>query len=202
MAFTHASKKNAMGNNSCITNVIKKGSLIMRSFKTKLAVLVVSSALMIPSAVGAATVIDPASPEAANMTPVLPVTTVTMKMDSMEVDVNGSKTMMDVYPSRKDNFTLIPLRYAADAIGATIAWNEADREATVAWTGHSAVFTVGSDTVVSNGEKKVASTISVMQGDRLMVPVQIFAEVTGWTTDLAEEGKVIRLLSPVTVPIK
>jgi hypothetical protein len=175
MAFTHASKKNAMGNNSCITNVIKKGSLIMRSFKTKLAVLVVSSA---------------------------PLTTVTMKMDSMEVDVNGSKTMMDVYPSRKDNFTLIPLRYAADAIGATIAWNEADREATVAWTGHSAVFTVGSDTVVSNGEKKVASTISVMQGDRLMVPVQIFAEVTGWTTDLAEEGKVIRLLSPVTVPIK
>jgi hypothetical protein len=168
----------------------------MKTLKTKLAVLMVCTALMLPSVVGATMVIDPTSSAAANAVPVASVKIVTLNLDSTEIDVNGSKIVMDVYPTRKDNFTYIPLRYAAEAVGATLSWSDIDREATVTWSGLSATFAVGSDVVMINGEKRVASAVLVMQGERLMVPVQIFAEVTGWTADLAEEGKVIRLLSP------
>jgi hypothetical protein len=121
---------------------------------------------------------------------------VTFKINDTELDVNGNKIQMDIAPLRKENFTYIPLRYAVDAVGATLTWNDTDREATVTWSGNSAVFALGSDAVIHNGVKKVASTIVTLQGDTLVVPVQIFAEVTGWTADLAEEGKVIRLLAP------
>ncbi|NHN32390.1 copper amine oxidase N-terminal domain-containing protein [Paenibacillus agricola] len=132
----------------------------------------------------------------ANKLPDVGKSTVIFKINHTEVDVNGHKMMMDVAPFLKDNFTYIPLRYASDAVGATLAWNEMDRSATMSWNGNSVIFSPGSDVVIHNVEKKVASAMVTMQGERLVVPVQIFAEVTGWTADLAEEGKVIRLIAP------
>ncbi|WP_240417982.1 copper amine oxidase N-terminal domain-containing protein [Paenibacillus periandrae] len=128
--------------------------------------------------------------------PIVTNSVVTFTINSTELDVNGHKLTMDVTPLRKENYTYIPLRYAVDAVGATLNWNEADRSATVAWNGNSATFSLGSDFVIHNSTKKVASAPLTLQGDRLVVPVQIFAEVIGWTVDLAEEGKVIRLLAP------
>lgn len=128
--------------------------------------------------------------------PIVTNSVVTFTINSTELDVNGHKLTMDVTPLRKENYTYIPLRYAVDAVGATLIWNEADRSATVAWNGNSATFSLGSDFVIHNSTKKVASAPLTLQGDRLVVPVQIFAEVIGWTVDLAEEGKVIRLLAP------
>ncbi len=52
---------------------------------------------------------------------------------SKEYDVNGIKKQMDVAPFLQNDRTFIPLRFFAEAMGATVEWDNAEQKITVRW---------------------------------------------------------------------
>ncbi|PZE19782.1 copper amine oxidase N-terminal domain-containing protein [Paenibacillus xerothermodurans] len=160
----------------------------MKSMKTKCIPLVLGFALLMPAAVGAAEL----TPVEGSIVP----SEIIFTLNGTDMTVNGKVTAMDAQPTQKDGFTYIPLRYAAEAMGAVVTWNAEDRAATMQWDNKSVLLTVGTDKVLINGEEKIASSNVTMIGERAMIPVSLFTELTGWTADLADEGKTIRLLRP------
>jgi hypothetical protein len=162
----------------------------MKSMKIKCIALVLSSALLIPSAAIAAD----ATPVEGAIAP----SELVFRLKSTDMTVNGKVTVMDVLVTQKDGFTYIPLRYAFEGIGAQLTWNDTDRSAYLKWdTNKTAAVSVDSDKYMgSDGGEHVASASVIILGERAMIPVSLFAQVTGWTQDLPDEGKTIRFVKP------
>ena len=61
--------------------------------------------------------------ESQTVTVSLNETTVNMTIGSNIMTVNGTPTTMDVAPEAVDGRTMLPARYLAEALGATVTWN-------------------------------------------------------------------------------
>jgi len=113
-----------------------------------------------------------------------------MTIGQTDYTVNGNAQTMDTAPSiNKDGYTMVPLRFVAEAIGAQVTWAAADRTATLAYQDNTVVFTVGSDEMKINGEAKSISTPAVIQNDRTMIPLRAAAEAIGAVVTF-NDGKV------------
>jgi hypothetical protein len=162
----------------------------MKSLKSKFVLLVFCMALLIPSVVSAAEM----GPVEGKIEP----SEVVFRVKSTDMTVNGQVTVMDALVAQKDGFTYIPMRYAFEGIGAELTWNSEERSARLKWDNNkTAMISIDSDKYMgTDGGEKVASATSIILGDRAMIPVSLFAQVTGWTLDLADEGKTIRFIKP------
>ncbi|NEN83775.1 copper amine oxidase N-terminal domain-containing protein [Paenibacillus elgii] len=124
--------------------------------------------------------------------------TVTMQIGVKELTVNGQTIRMDVSPALREGVVYIPLRVVAEAAGATVTWDAATSTTRLAWGGNQASFPVGSDQAEVNGRKKSAGGApTVMQDGRVMVPIDILGEATGWKAELGKDDGSIRLTTTV-----
>ncbi|XOK60063.1 stalk domain-containing protein [Paenibacillus elgii] len=124
--------------------------------------------------------------------------TVTMQVGETELTVNGQTVRMDVSPSLQEGVVYLPLRVVAEAVGATVAWDEMTNTTRLAWDGNQASFPVGSDQAEVNGRKKSGGGApTVMQDGRIMVPLDVLCEMTGWKAELGKDDGAIRLTTTV-----
>lgn len=124
--------------------------------------------------------------------------TVTMQVGETELTVNGQTVRMDVSPSLQEGVIYIPLRVVAEAIGATVTWDAATNTTQLAWDGNQASFPIGSDQAEVNGRKKSGGGAStIMQDGRVMVPIDVLCEMTGWKAELGKDDGSIRLTTTV-----
>ncbi|PUA39289.1 hypothetical protein C8Z91_10305 [Paenibacillus elgii] len=124
--------------------------------------------------------------------------TVTMQIGVKELTVNGQTIRMDVSPALREGVVYIPLRVVAEAAGATVTWDAATSTTRLAWSGNQASFPAGSDQAEVNGRKKSAGGApTVMQDGRVMVPIDILGEATGWKAELGKDDGSIRLTTTV-----
>lgn len=105
-------------------------------------------------------------------------------------EVNGEKRSMDIAPYIKDGRTLLPLRYAAYAVGLTekdVQWDQAARKVTIKKGADTAMFTIGSKSMVKNGQTTVMDVCPVIANGRTMVPIRYVGEALGanvkWDAD-------------------
>lgn len=98
--------------------------------------------------------------------------------------VGGAAKVMDVAPYIKDSRTYVPMRYAAEIIGAEVVWDDAARTVTLTKGDDVAVFTIGSTTYTVNGEAMTADVAPEIANSRTMLPARFVAEafgaVVGW----------------------
>ncbi len=105
-----------------------------------------------------------------------------------------------------NNRVMVPLRAAADAMGLTVAWDEAAKQAT--FTRESAgkteqvIFTIGSNqftsVVTEQGKeavsvKKEMSTEAVQKNDRTYTPIRFLAETLGYSVTWDEATKTVSI---------
>ncbi|GMX61064.1 hypothetical protein Elgi_09360 [Paenibacillus elgii] len=124
--------------------------------------------------------------------------TVTMQVGETELTVNGQTVRMDVSPSLQEGVIYIPLRVVAEAVGATVTWDAATNTTQLAWDGNQASFPIGSDQAEVNGRKKSGGGAStIMQDGRVMVPIDVLCQMTGWKAELGKDDGSIRLTTTV-----
>ena len=84
-----------------------------------------------------------------------------------------------------NNRTLVPIRFPAEELGATVDWLNASRQAKVKNKNHATLpdsdilLTIGKKEVMVNGMTRVMDTTAVIMGKRTMVPLRFISEYMG-----------------------
>lgn len=106
------------------------------------------------------------------------------------VHVDGEYLPSDVDPVIENGRTLVPLRAAGEAVGATVTWDQSTRTATVTKDSSTVSFTLGSINYFVNGERRVTDVPPQNISNRTMLPIRALAEAIGaevtWNQDLLD----------------
>lgn len=106
------------------------------------------------------------------------------------VHVDGEFLPMDVAPTVTNGRTLVPLRAAGEAVGATIQWDGSTRSAIAIINDKNVRFTLGSKTYTVNGVKHQADVAPVVKNNRTLLPLRAFGEACGvkvsWDNNLRD----------------
>lgn len=98
--------------------------------------------------------------------------------------VNGETKYMDAAPIIRESRTLLPIRFAAEPLGAAVAWDGAERKVTVTlgdkvvnlWIGNPEAFVGGSPVPIDPENSRVRPLI---HQNRTMLPLRFVAESLG-----------------------
>ncbi len=124
------------------------------------------------------------------------MTTVWMKLNSMQLKVNSSTTQMDTTPVMWNGMTYIPLRFLSEGIGATVSYDKATKGIWVMAGSDKLGFWAGKDTFSMNGvNKKVSSKVVIDKNGRTLVPLRFIAETLNWNVMFNSSDGFITLTS-------
>ena len=102
---------------------------------------------------------------------------------------NSKSHKMDVTPVIRNERTMLPLRYVAEAINADVIWNAETRTATFTKDGLTASIQIDSDEIVlSNGKTVKMDSKPLNINDRILVSVVNVANVFGLTNGNTLDG--------------
>ncbi len=105
---------------------------------------------------------------------------IVLTIGKTDMYVYGEKLVMDVLPKiNSDGRTLLPVRYVAEALGAKVEWNEADRTVLITLGNASIKLTIDSNIAVINGKQVVLDSHAIIESDRTLVPIRHIAEALG-----------------------
>jgi len=93
--------------------------------------------------------------------------------------VNGENKSMDVAPYMKSNRTYLPARFVAEALNATVTWDEATKTVLISDETNSLKLTIGSKTAYLNGAMKTLDVAPEITNGRTCLPIRFVAESLG-----------------------
>lgn len=106
------------------------------------------------------------------------------------VHVDGRYVGSEVAPLLTNGRVFLPMRAAAEMMGANVAWDGRTRCISVAKGGTIAYFFADSTTYYVNGAARTSDAAPVIQNGRTLLPVRVFAEALGaqvdWHSDMLD----------------
>lgn len=106
------------------------------------------------------------------------------------IHADGEYVHSDVAPTIQNGRTLLPLRAAGEAIGATVDWDQPTQTATAEKDGKVVSFTLNSTTYYINGEAHTTDVAPSIVNNRTLLPLRVFAEALDanveWNNDLRD----------------
>ena len=110
-----------------------------------------------------------------------------MTIDSTDASVFGEAAKTDVPPIIENDRTMLPARFVAESLGATVAWDTEARKATIVGNGVTIELIVDSTTAYVNGDAVTLDAPAFIRNDRTYTPVRFIAEALGakveWNAD-------------------
>ena len=100
------------------------------------------------------------------------------KNDRVAIDSN-----LNVVPFVKDGRTLVPIRFIAESLGATVGYDDATANITITLDGNQVALQVGSNKMYVNGEEKILDVTADTYYDRTFVPLRAVSEAFGKAVD-------------------
>lgn len=82
----------------------------------------------------------------------------------------------EIKPVISDGYTLVPLRFVSEGLGADVLWDGDEQIITVSLGEISAKMQIGKKEITVNGETRDADIAPVLIGGRTMVPLRLVAE--------------------------
>ena len=110
-----------------------------------------------------------------------PSVTLKMTLGKTDYTLNGETKTMDVAPIIRNDRTMLPVRYVAEALGAEIAWDGATSTATLKTADTEIKITVGAKDALVNGKSVALDSPAFIENDRTYMPVRFVAETLGGT---------------------
>lgn len=109
----------------------------------------------------------------------VPDNTIVMTVGSKEATVFGEKVTNDVAPIIVNDRTMLPARFVAEALGATVKW-EAEEQMVAIYT-YDAMLIMYIDSVNAyyNGDMITLDTPPFIENDRTYLPLRLIAESLG-----------------------
>lgn len=138
-------------------------------------------------------------PESDNGT-TAPGVVVKLSVGSGGYTVDGTAAQMDTAPILKDDRTLVPFRYIAQAIGAQVSWDASQRKVTVTlkddvvelWIGKNKARVNGKEVQIDAKNANVAPVI--IPPGRTMTPLRFIAESLGCDVNYDPATKSIEVI--------
>ncbi|MFP4978391.1 copper amine oxidase N-terminal domain-containing protein [Paenibacillus sp. CN-4] len=99
----------------------------------------------------------------------------------IQVQVNGTNIAFsdaEPYLDAQQRVQL-PLRFVSETLGAKVAWNAANKQATITLGNNTLVVQAGSNTYKINGKSKTSDTAAVYRDSHTFVPLKVVAEGLG-----------------------
>ncbi|MBQ4598904.1 MAG: copper amine oxidase N-terminal domain-containing protein [Clostridia bacterium] len=113
--------------------------------------------------------------------PTGPAVELKMTLGKTTYTLNGETKTMDVAPIIRNERTMLPVRYVAEALGAEIAWDGATSTATLKTADTEIKITVGAANATVNGKSVALDSPAFIENDRTYMPVRFVAETLGGT---------------------
>ena len=116
--------------------------------------------------------------------------------------VNNQLKTMDTAPVIRENRTLLPIRYVAEAIGATVNWNNSERKVTVSLEGKVIELWIGKNTARVDGQYVLIDSANlkvtpvIISPGRTMLPLRFITENLGAKVDWDEDKKEVTVTYP------
>ncbi len=108
-------------------------------------------------------------------------TEIKMTIGDMNGYVNGVAKALDAAPIIRQSRTMLPVRFVAENLGATVAWDGATSTATLTSGTIEIKITIGATTATVNGEAKPLDAPAFIENSRTYLPVRFVAEALGAT---------------------
>jgi sugar lactone lactonase YvrE len=93
--------------------------------------------------------------------------------------VGGRSLIMDAAPFIANERALVPMRYLADALGAQTTWDAATQKVTITKGGTTVELTIGSTSIITNGQSSQMEVAPVIVDGRTYLPARYVAEAFG-----------------------
>ena len=94
---------------------------------------------------------------------------------------DGCISFSDAIPAVKNGRTMVPMRAAVEAMGASVSYDRATRTASVKMGDISFTHVIGTDVItLSDGTAVKMDTVSLIDSGRTMVPLRFFSQVLGY----------------------
>ncbi len=121
-------------------------------------------------------------------TPVAPEskTEVKLTIGSTTAYINGEAQTLDAAPINRNNRTMLPVRFLANAFGVEndgIKWDAATRTATLTNSEVTIVVTIDAPTMTVNGQSVELDSPAIIESDRTYLPVRAIANALGVSDD-------------------
>ena len=122
---------------------------------------------------------------------------IVLTIGKKEATVFGKTVENDVAPKIVNDRTMLPVRFVAESLGATVSWDGDNRLVTIKGKNEKGedvtiLITIGSDTAVINGENIELDSPAFLENDRTYTPVRLVAERLGADVEwVGAEQKVI-----------
>ncbi len=97
--------------------------------------------------------------------------------------VYGLPVMNDVAPVLVNDRTMLPIRFVAEALGATVDWDEATRTVTIVNGELSIALVIGEAQATVNGEAVMLDAAAFIENSRTYLPLRFVAENLGATVE-------------------
>lgn len=113
-------------------------------------------------------------------------TEVRLTIGSAAAYVNGRAHVLDAAPINRNNRTMLPVRFLANAFGvpdAGIKWEAATRTATLTDGEVTIVVTIGKKEMYVNGKAVALDSPAVIESNRTYLPVRAIANALGVSND-------------------
>ena len=113
--------------------------------------------------------------------------------------VNDELMTMDVAPIILEGRTLLPIRYVAETLGATVEWEQKEQKVTIRFKETIIELWIGNTTARVNGEYKFIDSANInvkpitIPPGRTMLPIRFIAENLGCKVDWNPELKEVKV---------
>ena len=113
-------------------------------------------------------------------------TTVKLTIGSTTAYINGAAQTLDAAPINRNNRTMLPVRFLANAFGVSndgIKWDAATRTATLTNATTTIVVTIDAPTMTVNGNTVALDSPAIIESNRTYLPVRAIANALGVSND-------------------
>lgn len=122
---------------------------------------------------------------------------IVLTIGKKEATVFGKTVENDVAPKIVNDRTMLPVRFVAESLGASVSWDGDNQLVTIKGKNEKGedvtiLITIGSNTAVINGENVELDSPAFLENDRTYTPVRLVAERLGADVEwIGDEQKVI-----------
>ena len=109
-------------------------------------------------------------------------TTVKLTIGSTTAYINGEAQTLDAAPINRNNRTMLPVRFLANAFGISgdgIKWDAATRTATLQNSEVTIIVTIDAQNMTVNGEPVALDSPAIIENNRTYLPVRAIANALG-----------------------
>ena len=117
-----------------------------------------------------------------------------MTVGSSDATVNGVNVKTDAAPMIISDRTMLPARFVAERLGASVAWDESARKVTVNGSGVKVELYIDSATAYINGVATTLDSPATIRDGRTYTPVRFVAEALGASVSWNDAAKTVTIV--------